>query len=286
MSEKANILIYILAYDNETVINAYKLFGHHKWAKIIVLPPTILFESYMYDKWLIENYDEWKDYDYVGTLSWRVYDKIILPDIDKLAFFLKDYNDYDIVPFYVINDQNLLDIINMRQPNNNIILNLLFNKLGYPNNYIKNKFIHFYCNYWIAKTKIMKEYIDFFSKCKEIIDNDPEIQKYIWQYVEYDSGLDDKIIKKIFGRPVFSSHPFIYERIPYLFMNKYKILHPNISNHYGLYPTTLSKIQKEKIEKFSRSIKIWLNKNYLNVFNNNMKKIKICYDVDEFIIDI
>ena len=57
-TEKANILIYILGYDNETLHNANVLFGSYKWAKIVILPATILFENYMYDKWLIEHYDE------------------------------------------------------------------------------------------------------------------------------------------------------------------------------------------------------------------------------------
>jgi len=287
MGQEAKIIIYILCYDNQTFNNALRLFGSYKWAKVIILPSTILFENYMYDKWLLDNYDEWKDYDYVGTLSWRAREKVILPDIEKMAIFLKNEKIYDLVPFYVIGDKNLLDDIDRRQPNNNIILNLLFNKLGYPNDYIKKDFIHFYCNYWIAKPKIMKEYIDFFYKCKEIINEDPQIQKYIWQYVEYNSGLDENEIKKIFGRPSFSSHPFVYERIPYLFMYKYRILHPNISFEQGLYPQiTKNQLENKNKNKFNTAIKIWINKHLLSGFNRTLSKIIIAYDIEEFIIDI
>jgi hypothetical protein len=284
--EEAKIIIYILGYDNETFDNAKLLFGSYKWAKIVILPPTILFENYMYDTWLIENYDEWKDYDYVGTLSWRVKDKIFLPDIEKLALFLKKEKIYDVVPFYVIDDKNMIDDIHRRQPNNNIILKLLFDKLGFPNDYIKKNFIHFYCNYWIARPKIMKEYIDFFHKCKEIINNDDEIQKYIWKFVEYNSTLDEVNIKKIFGRSCFSSHPFVYERIPYLFMYKYKILHPSVSYQNGIYPPIISNHQKEKKQIFDSSIKLWINSNLSSGFSINLKKIKIHHNIKEFDIEI
>jgi hypothetical protein len=277
MVEYAKILIYILGYNNETLNSANELFGSYKWAKIIILPASILFENYMYDKWLLEHYEEWKDYDYIGTLSWRVKDKIVLPDIEKMAIFLKNNDIFDVVPFFVIDDKNWINDIDRRQPYNNIILKLLFQKLGFPNDYMKNNFIQFYCNYWITRPKIMKEYIDFFHKCKEIIDNDVEIQKYIWKYVEYNSTLDDASILKIFGRSSFSSHPFVYERIPFLFMHKYKILHPIISNHYGLYTTT--------VKKKDIFLNFWLSKNLLSVFNITFKKIKIAYDIKEFIIN-
>lgn len=283
--EKANILIYILGYDNETLHNAMALFGNYKWAKIVILPATLLFENYMYDKWLIEHYDEWKDYDYVGTLSWRAKDKIMLPDMDKLAVFLKNEKIYDVVPFFVIDSMDHINDIDRRQPLNNIILNRLFQKLGFPDNYLKSNFIQFYCNYWITRPKIMIEYIQFFHKCKEIIDDDAEIQKHIWKYVEYNSTLDDANIKKIFGRPSFSSHPFVYERIPFLYLNRYPILHPGLSYEKGLYPSNMDSQKKKNDNNFQTSIKLWLNKSLSSCFSINLKKIKIAYDVKEYDID-
>jgi hypothetical protein len=281
---KAKILIYILGYDNETLTNANALFGSYEWAKIIILPATILFENYMYDKWLIEHYDEWKDYDYVGTLSWRAKDKVLLPDIDKLAIFLKNENKIDVIPFFVIDNKDHLDDIDRRQPLNNIILNLLFKKLGFPDNYIKNNFIQFYSNYWITKPNIMLEYINFFHNCKKIIDSDNEIQKYIWKYVEYNSTLDDANIIKIFGRPSFSSHPFVYERIPFLFMNRYYILHPAFSYEKGLYSVNFNNNHQKNKNYFESSIKIFINKSVSSCFSINLKKLKIAYNVDEYII--
>ena len=281
-ANKAKILIYILGYDNETSINANNLFGSYEWAKIIILPATILFENYMYDKWLIEHYDEWKDYDYVGTLSWRAKEKVLLPDIDKLAVFLKKDKRFDVVPFLVIDNKDHLEDIDRRQPLNNIILNLLFNKLGFPDNYIKNDFIQFYCNYWITRPKIMLEYINFFHDCKKIIDSDDEIQNHIWKYVEYNSTLDDANIKKIFGRPSFSSHPFVYERIPFLFMNRYYILHPGYIYQNGLYSTNIENFNKNNRNRFESSIKFFINKSVSTGFSINMKKLKIAHNVKEY----
>lgn len=240
MSYNSKILIYILTYSEDSLKIAKNLYGHHNWAKFVILPPTILFENYMYDEWLLNNYEEWKDYDYVGTLSWKAHTKILLPDIYKLSNFLYN-NNYDLVPFYVINDQQLLDSIDNKQPNNKKILKLLFEELGYPNDFISNKFIEFYCNYWIATPKVMLDYINIFKKCKNIINSNQDIQKLLWNYIEYKGELDDEMLIQIFGSLRYSYHPFIYERIPYLYLSKYKILHPYILYKNGIYTVNKSK---------------------------------------------
>ena len=109
----AKIIIYILSYNTETYNISRSIYGQYKWARFVILPPTILFENYMYDEWLINNYDEWKDCDFVGTLAWKAIKKIKLPDIDKLADFLEKNNNFDIVPFYVIDDREYLDYVDI-----------------------------------------------------------------------------------------------------------------------------------------------------------------------------
>jgi len=239
----AKILIYILTYNEATLKTAKQLYGHFNWARFVILPPTILFENYMYDEWFLNNYDEWKDYDYVGTLAWKAHTKILIPDMAKLADFLY-VNKYDVVPFYVIDDINHLDSNDRKHPNNKKILKIIFDNLGYPNDYIKNKFIEFYCNYWIATPKVMLDYINIFKKCKAIINSNQDIQKLIWNYTEYSSELNDEILLKIFGKLSYSYHPFIYERIPYLYLSKYTIAYPYMLYQNNIYPPIIANPNK------------------------------------------
>jgi hypothetical protein len=55
----------------------------------------------MFDSWLLDHQDEWKEYDYVGTISWKASQKCHLPDLNTLKKNLQTYNP-DIVPFYCI----------------------------------------------------------------------------------------------------------------------------------------------------------------------------------------
>lgn len=252
------ILVYILTYSEETLNIAKSIYGHHTWARFVILPPTILFENYMYDEWFKNNYNEWKDYDYVGTLSWKAHTKILLPNFYKLADYLYN-NRYDVVPFFVIDDKEWLDTIDVRQPNNKKILDILFDELGYNKNYIyDNKFIEFYCNYWIAKPSVLLDYINNFGKFKTIINTNQNIQKLLWSYIDYKSDLDDEMLMKIFGKLRYSYHPFIYERIPFLYLAKYKIVHPAILFIDG-------KVYTEKKIKKPTSFVFWINKNVKNV---------------------
>jgi hypothetical protein len=108
------ICIYVLCHNEESKQSAITEYGNSKWAKIICIETTALLENIMYDKWLLENHKDWKDADYVGTISWKASQKIKLPDMEKLANFL-DHVPHDIIPFYMTS-QNLIDHASYHHP--------------------------------------------------------------------------------------------------------------------------------------------------------------------------
>ena len=101
------IIIFILSYNDETYNCACEKYSKFKWAKIIKIETTILLESIMYDKWLIDNYDEWKNYDYIGFLSWKFEQKIKMPNFDNISEILSKDNSYEIIPL-LIGDEKYL----------------------------------------------------------------------------------------------------------------------------------------------------------------------------------
>ena len=212
--------IYILSFNDETFNFANERYSNYDWAKVIKIETTVLFESIMYDSWLIDNFDDWKDFDYIGFLSWKVEHKIKLPDFDNIIRILDKNNSYEVIPLFFgykffINEHDYLYVI----------LNTLFTCLNYPNNYVLTDFIPFYCNYWIARKDILIKYIQFFKRCKEVIDNNHIIQHFMWLDSKYTGGaLSQKILIKIFNKPYYCYHPFIYERIPILFFHNKKFL--------------------------------------------------------------
>jgi hypothetical protein len=214
------IRIYVLCYSDETYINAIKLYGDKEWAKVVFIKSTVLFESIMYDSWLEENYDDWKDFDYVGTISWKAYMKIRMPDIDKLSLFLdNNKNNYDVAGFYFI-DMNMIDRTNYYHPKFRTLWIKILSKLGYSMEQILNPNIKgFYCNYWITSPKLMMDYINFFKKVKDVINNYKDIQDDLWSNSNFQSTTlltPEQCLEK-FGIPHYPYHPFIYERMPCIY---------------------------------------------------------------------
>ena len=211
------IRIYVLCYSDETFKNATELYGNKEWAKVVYIKSTVLFESIMYDSWLEENYDDWKDYDYVGTISWKASMKIKMPDIDKLSLFLENNKDnYNVAAFYFI-DMNMIDRTNYYHPKFRTLWIKILSKLGYSIDQILNNNIKgFYCNYWITTPKLMLEYIEFFKNVKNVINNYQDIQDDLWSDSKFQSTtlLTPQQCMQKFGIPHYPYHPFIYERMP------------------------------------------------------------------------
>ena len=211
------IRIYVLCYSDDTYIKATELYGQKEWAKVVYIKSTVLFESIMYDSWLEENYDDWKDFDYVGTISWKAPFKIRMPDIDKLAVFLENNKDnYDIAAFYHI-DMNMIDRTTYYHPKFRTLWIKILSKLGYSIDQILNNNIKgFYCNYWITTPKLMLDYINFFKKVKNVINNYQDIQDDLWSDSKFQSTtlLTPEQCMQKFGIPHYPYHPFIYERMP------------------------------------------------------------------------
>jgi hypothetical protein len=214
------IRIYVLCYSDDTYIKANEIYGQKEWAKVVYIKSTVLFESIMYDSWLEENYDDWKDFDYVGTISWKAPFKIRMPDIDKLAVFLENNKDkYHVAAFYYI-DMNMIDRTNYYHSKFRNLWIKILSKLGYSMEQILNNNIKgFYCNYWITTPKLMLDYISFFRKVKNVINNYPDIQDDLWSNSKFQSTtlLTPEQCMQKFGIPHYPYHPFIYERMPCIY---------------------------------------------------------------------
>jgi hypothetical protein len=214
------LIIFILSYNDETYNFAYEKYNKYWWAKVIKIDSSIYFESIMFDKWLIENYSFWMDYDYIGFLSWKFQSKIPYPNIDLISTILNYDNSYELIPLFVGNKNFLFYEKHMYD-----ILQRLFIILEYPDNYIINtNFIQFYCNYWIARKDILINYIFFFKKCNEIVKEDKFIQQYMWDNTNYNGYLNEEQLIKIFNKPYYCYHPFLYERLPIFFFHNKKML--------------------------------------------------------------
>jgi hypothetical protein len=216
---KKHIIIYILYFNEETKRLSYELFEKHPlWAVPLELDQTHLLESGMYATQLNNMYEDWKDADYVGTISPRG----AKSKIKNLAVLCKAFDTY-------ISDRN-------QNTFGDIAFFLPFkekpgwkhsNKKGFLCQSILNSCIQTcnlktipgdqllgYCNFWMAKPTYLKDYIDLFAST---FLPKLESQAAVWTDSEYKgnkkySKQERERLFKIFTKSYYPLHPFICER--------------------------------------------------------------------------
>jgi hypothetical protein len=210
------LLIYVLCYNQHSYNVASNEYGNKEGYKIVYINSTNLLENIMYDSWLLDHQDEWKEYDYVGTISWKASQKCHMPDLNTLKKNLQIYNP-DIVPFFCF-EANLVEMSRCH-PNFEYLWVKTLSQLGFSDEDALNPdILPFMSNYWITKPVLMYEYIEFFKKTKQVLDNYKEIQEKLWEDSKYyHHTLSVEKCLELFNKPYYTHHPFIYERIPCFF---------------------------------------------------------------------
>jgi hypothetical protein len=211
------IIIYVLYHNEETKLQSMDIAKDHTCAIPLELPQTHLLENVMYDCVLNSLIREWENADYVGTIS-------PFGATNKVRNFKMLCKALDKMQSIDLNRSNLGDITFFLPgsgpgwiKHQNTCAQELFEcciktlKLTIIPNNVKWGF----CNFWIAKTCIMKDYINFFNVFWLPT---LEADERVWENSNYKSHAKNKaIVLGIMKRPYFPMHTFLCER----FINVY-----------------------------------------------------------------
>ena len=214
-NNESDILIYIL-YHNQESYNMASRFLKFKWAKLRKIYSTKYFESIVF-LYLDKNRDEWINKKFVGFLTYNSYKKTILFDIEYLV---NEYSNYDVISFNNYYNSPLLIQAESVHPSFINIWEQLLLLLNYDlNDILSLKIPLFFNNYWMAKPLWLSKYIDFYKNIIYIMENNNNIKYLLYNNSNYTGKLLEypTILIKMCGRPYYTFHPFILERLPCFF---------------------------------------------------------------------
>jgi hypothetical protein len=183
----------------------------------------------MYSSWLLNHIDEWRECDYVGTLSWKAPQKISMPDMEALTTYITSLKP-DVVPFFPCHE-TIVEQGERHHPLFRDLWSKLTYELGIPEDKATDPSIPlFFCNYWMATPSWMLRYIEFFKSAQHVLDTCESIQSNLWSDSRFDKVISDEKCMQIFGRPYYPYHCFLCERLPCLFFKLHGavIWHPYI----------------------------------------------------------
>ena len=170
------------------------------------------FESNFFN-YLNSHQNEWINKKYVGLITYSIADKISVFDFNELS-----QKDTDVISFNNYYLTTMVKHAEVRHKNFIYIWKYILNKLGYDSNdCVSDDIPSYFNNYWMAKPEWMLKYIAFFNKAINIIENDDEISSYLYQNSNYNGKLPPNKLIEISGKPYYTFHPFIIERLPCFF---------------------------------------------------------------------
>jgi len=198
-----NVIIYILCYSEETYRIANSIYSKYLWTK----PIMIKYQDYTFEnafwKQLLEIKEEWINYEMVGTLSWKAYQKIDLNNVNKIIMN-KEYNGKDYIHFYNVNTLVLESDTWHIHINFKEIWLYILDKLSIPD------FTVSYCNYWMCTPCKMYKFINWFLNiCLPLLLEHP----LILSESSHNSELNKEALIKLWNKPYYPHLPFILERL-------------------------------------------------------------------------
>jgi hypothetical protein len=204
-----NIKIYILCHNEKILEQSMCIYSIYKWAHPILMKyQDASFENAFWAQ-MLEIESEWINYDMVGILSNKANSKLNLECINR--FSLKN-NNYDFYHFKPCNSNITILKKNIPHPNFNIIWKTILEELNL------NDCKEYYCNYWICKPILMKNFINWYLNIAL-----PIVKKHplIMSNAEYKyASLTSNELIKLCDVPYYPMLPFILERLnPCYFIN-------------------------------------------------------------------
>jgi hypothetical protein len=155
--------------------------------------------------------------EYVGMVTYSILYK---PCFKTNILRVLESSTEDIVAFHVLNEERI-ENTNRHHPKFLDIWNRLMDKLGVSR---EKRFPSrlFFCNYWVAKPHVLKEYQVFVKRAAEFLEEDPDVYA---DACYKEAKLSPERLVEICGRPHYTYHPFILERLPCLFahVNSYSV---------------------------------------------------------------
>lgn len=152
---------------------------------------------------------------HIGHVAYSYTKKIPAYDFEKLV---TKYTNHDVIALAACRTHTLYRFADRWHPGFMDIWQLLMRRvLGdgcAAETCLNHDILPFYCNYWIAKKPVFDKFCEFVSTCMSCIRDDPKLAELCLQNSAYQGGnLSPEQLIAIGGRPYYTFHPFVAERL-------------------------------------------------------------------------
>lgn len=199
------------------------LYSYHK----SVSPPTSIMLDGMFrpvalpqNKWF-EGWTFGGDWgalkaDWVGHVTYSYTNKMPAYDFHDVVSKHSDADIIGLLPCWSPSGQDMYQFVEAHHPGFMRIWARLIALLGYGDYRDYPVPEPFYCNYWIMKRPCFLNYCDVAKRAMQLMDRDKELREWVYgdsRYFGTVQGLPMETLMEISGRPYYTFHPFLIERL-------------------------------------------------------------------------
>lgn len=189
-----------------------------------------------------ELFGEGDDAGWVGHLTYSYGAKIGDYDFVKLINQV-DAGGWDVVGLRPAPTHNLYDFADTWHPGFMRIWERLVELLGYGDYRQYGVPAAFYCNYWLMRRELYDKYRGVATRAMELLDSDEMLREWAYGDSSYRGTLErlpDSKLVEMCGRPYYTFHPFVMERLVCFFAHAEKLRvkmlrHDDIALYGGAY---------------------------------------------------
>lgn len=239
------MLIYVICHNDESQMKAQEIESKINSVEncrshvVRIQEHNILFESQIFN-YLDTCKEQWINEDYVGMVTYSIETKTKV-DITELIRHIKAAQNHgaDIIPVYSLSFKKLKkDLIIsfaealtiMHGPYILLAYKEILDALGYTEQEYFNEGIpSYFSNWWMVRPQYMEKYVEFFKRTLHVIEFNNKLSKYLYMNSYYTGNLPVDTLMKIGGKPYYTLHPFLFERLPCFFFYNLGIKHGIIS---------------------------------------------------------
>lgn len=221
---------------------------HADLFKPIFVPQNRFFESTIFSDAKVD--DLVANHEWVGHVAYSYQSKIQSFDFKELVEKYK--NEYDVIALMGLN-HDIYAFAEAVHPGFMEIWEMLISKLGFGDYRKYPPPPSFYCNYWIMRKTSFDKYLSLAKKAMTLIDKDPALRELVYRDSGYRGTLNclsEEILMEIAGKPYYTFHPFIMERLVCFFVtidnNKAVVIQRNDNTHVT---NTYQKLSREYYQR-------------------------------------
>ena len=165
---------------------------------------------------------EWAEKRYVAMLSYRSAAKIMsnMDVVELIEYYTSQHGDGpDVVALL---SPHRLSLRQQALRTHGILFveiwHEVLRRLGFDDHTVRasDSLSAFFCNYWLARPKLMSDYIAFLEHAIMLLEHDPALSYLVRADARYAEGRQE-VARAVFDTPFYQLHPFICERLPIVF---------------------------------------------------------------------